>query len=285
MENNIHSPYNILDADIICEHKMARIDPAEAITLHNHDGYEVVFFLGGDASILVESEEKKLERGDMILIPPYIVHGVRIVEVEKYERIVLNFRPHILNEIEDEETDLASYFHSEANRKFSLLSVSAARVPEIIDLMDRLEASLHQKQIGQNILSKALLAEFMVFVANYTQRHTVPEYDNIMMPTVKKIFDYIDQNATSELTVESIAESLHHNSDYLGHIFKVTTGGSLKYYINAKKIAMAQQLLREGNPPVDVCFMLGFSNYSSFSRCFSKHVGRSPKQYIMWLRQ
>lgn len=85
----------------------------------------------------------------------------------------------------------------------------------------------------------------------------------------------------AQMSVDIVARELHHNRDYLNRIFQEATGGSLKYYINAKRIATAQQLLRDGYAPYDVCFMLSFNNYSSFSRCFSQHIGLSPKQYAL----
>ncbi|MDD3141860.1 MAG: AraC family transcriptional regulator [Lachnospiraceae bacterium] len=284
MNKDLHCPYSILDTDILCEHKSARIEQPNTTTLHNHDGYELLFFIAGDAGIFVESEEKKMERGDLILIPPYTFHGIRVANIEQYERIVLNFRPHVLEEAGDDETDFVSFFQSEGNNKLNLISLTNNHINEIVDLLDNLEKSLHRTQFGHTVLSKAYLAEFLVIIANYSNRHPSTEYENIMSPTVKKIFEYIDENIYSELSVEILAHNLHHNSDYLGRIFKNTTGGSLKYFINAKKIAHAQQLLREGYSPCDVCFMLCFNNYSSFSRCFSKHIGLSPKQYVMSLR-
>ena len=51
------------------------------------------------------------------------------------------------------------------------------------------------------------------------------------------------------------------------------------FYINAKKIVLAQKLLLQNYSPYDVCFMVGYNNYSSFSRRFSKQIGTSPKQF------
>lgn len=46
-----------------------------------------------------------------------------------------------------------------------------------------------------------------------------------------------------------------------------------------KRAPQAKKLLRMGKPPIDVCFLCGFNNYSNFSRTFSKHLKLSPKQY------
>lgn len=284
MNRDLHCPYSILNADILCEHKSARIEEPNTSTLHNHDGYEMLLFLNGEASIFVESEEKKLSRGDFVIIPPYAFHGIRVANIEQYERVVLNLRPHVLAEVGDEKTDFTACLTPDEG-KFCLVSFAEQDLEQVIMLFARLENSLFKKQFGHSVLSKAYLTEFLVELSHFTTHQSASDYENIMSPTVRKIFDYIDENIRNELSVEIIAHKLHHNSDYLGRVFKDATGGSLKYYINAKKIALAQQLLREGYPPYDVCFMLCFNNYSSFSRCFSRHIGLSPKQYLSSIRR
>lgn len=281
MNKDLHCPYSILSSDIICEHKTARIVQPNTVTLHNHDGYELILFLNGNVNIFVESEETKLVRGNLIIIPPYYFHGMRVANIDQYERIVLNLRPEILHQISDKETDFEATLHTYCGKKLNLISLTEKQLTEIISLLGNLEQTLNCTSFGHGALSRAYLIEFFVALADYTEYHFASEYKNTMSPVVKKIFRYIDANLYNELNVRIIAEALHHNSDYLGRVFKNATGGSLKYYINAKKIAVAQQLLRDGYPPFDVCFMLCFNNYSSFSRCFSKHIGLSPKQYAL----
>lgn len=285
INKDLHCPYSILNSDIICEHKSARIEHPNTTTLHNHDGYELLLFLNGNANILVESEELKLQYGDLIIIPPYYYHGIRVTDINEYERVVINIRSNVLNDLGDEDTSLTNVFQPEKNKKFILISLDDKHVKEVLYILEKLERSLNQKIFGHSVLSKAYLTEFLVNVANLMKRSSSTEYENIMSPTVKKIFEYIDANIYNELSVQSVAANLHHNSDYLGRVFKEATGSSLKYYINGKKIALAQKLLREGNSPYDVCFMLSFNNYSSFSRCFFEHTQISPKQYVMSLRK
>ena len=283
MNKSLHCPYSILNADIICEHKIADLDEPVPATLHNHDGYEMVLFLNGDAKIIVESEEKKLEQGELVIIPPYSFHGIKVTDIDKYERIVLNFRTRILERLFGEEIDLTILTNTKKN-KLNIFTLKENALSETKNLLCRLSEAIDSSSYGHNALAKAYLTEFLVMILNYADRSKAPAYKNNMPEAVKNTFKYIEDNIYNELTVEGIAKALHHNSAYLGRLFREATGSSLKYYINGKKIALAQQLLREGNGPCDVCFMLGFKNYSSFSRCFSKHITMSPKQYMTAMR-
>lgn len=281
MKKDLHCSYSILDRNIICEHKTAGINMPSTVTLHNHDGYEILLFLHGDVSIFIESEEKKLERGDLVFISPYAFHGINLADIDNYERVVINIRQNYLQELNDKDTDLSVCFNQVPSTRLNLAHLNEEAIQQFVSFAVKLENSLLNEQYGHTILAKSYLCELLVFIYQHTSISTTPIYVNTMPSIVSKIFTYIEKNLTSTITVESLAQQLHHNSDYLNRAFKTTTGDSLKHYINAKKISLAQQYLHQGYSPYDVCFMIGFNNYSSFSRNFSKQIGQSPKQYQM----
>ena len=49
---------------------------------HSHDYFEFYFFLGGDVSITIANKKQKLEKGDMILLPPGVKHYITISNPE-----------------------------------------------------------------------------------------------------------------------------------------------------------------------------------------------------------
>ena len=98
----------------------------------------------------------------------------------------------------------------------------------------------------------------------------------MLMPgMIARAISYINEN----LSLPAIARQLHHNVDYVSRYIKAVTGTTLQQFIIAKRITLAQQYLRKGNPLCDACYLSGFGNYSHFSRCFTEHTGMSPKQY------
>lgn len=274
------SPCNILDRNVNCEHKLAKIDIPSTITLHNHDGYEIILFLGGeDVQFFVESDGKTLERGDLIFINSYSFHGLTMADVSRYERVVINIRESYLQSLNDSDTDLSLCFHRMPSKRLNLIHLDELEIERYLSIANKLEKAIFMQNYGHTILARAFLSELMVMANQYAETFHTPLYANTMPPVVRKIFEFVENNITSDITVENLAAQFHHNSDYLSRSFKAATGSSLKHFIIAKKITLAQQYLRQGYPPYDVCFLIGYKNYSSFSRCFSEQVGLSPKQY------
>lgn len=279
MKKEYNNPYSFIDGKLICEHKFARTEIYSTPTLHNHNGYEIILFLAGDVTLYVESDAKKMERGDLILISPYSFHGIMLTDLDSYERITINIREDYMPLLCDKDTDLTTCFNQKSSNRINFLRLDEEAIARYFDIATRLEATIKGKGYAHKLLQRAYITELMAMINLHMATYETPTYHNILPPLVTNIYEIIDANLTRDLTVEEIGQQLHHNSDYLNRAFKAATGNSLKHYITSKKISLAQQYLAQGHSPYDVCFMVGYNNYSTFSRCFTERIGVSPKKF------
>lgn len=91
---------------------------------------------------------------------------------------------------------------------------------------------------------------------------------------------YIDQHYKEYITVAGIAESIGTSPSYLSRIFKETTGHTIIYTINQKKIEQAKEYLLHTDMKIyEIADALGFENVTYFSHFFKKHTGISPKDF------
>lgn len=286
MQKDYYCSYSILDTDVICEHKLADLHLPSSNKLHNHDGYEILLFLGGKhIAFYVCSERKELVRGDLILIDSYTFHGLDAMELFNYERVVINIEECCLKKISTQNTDLSYCFHQSSPNTINLIHLNESEISQFLSISSKLEHVIKEKHYGHDILKYAFLSELMVYINALHPSAIAPSSFSTMPKIVSNTFTYIEKNLATDITVDKIAKSLHHNSDYISRSFKEATGYTLKHYLLAKRIALAQKQLRQGLSPYDVCFCIGFNNYSSFSRAFSKQIGCSPKQYQLMYRE
>ncbi|WP_138750757.1 response regulator transcription factor [Paenibacillus sinopodophylli] len=97
---------------------------------------------------------------------------------------------------------------------------------------------------------------------------------------VDKTKDYIHQHLSEEITMVDIANNVHLNADYLTRIFKKEVGVSISKYMINMKIEKAKELLENTDKSIgDIAMIVGYYNYSSFNRIFTKDVGMSPQEY------
>lgn len=97
---------------------------------------------------------------------------------------------------------------------------------------------------------------------------------------VTQTCDYITSHITQPLTVESVAEALQYNKNYLSRMMSQYCGISLKEYISKEKLAVAKRLLTTSNYSIQqIAEYLGYEDSNLFTKFFKYHANMSPGQY------
>lgn len=111
--------------------------------------------------------------------------------------------------------------------------------------------------------------------------------ENLTLNTLDKDFlhsaiKYIRDNMSNpELTVEMLAEQLASSRSQVYRKIKSLTGQSANEMIRKIRLDMAKKLLQEENMNVnEICYQVGFSSPSYFTKCFKEEFGESPSNYL-----
>jgi two-component system, response regulator YesN len=101
------------------------------------------------------------------------------------------------------------------------------------------------------------------------------KYSNL----INSVITYLEKNYSDRnLSLQLLSEHMFVNTAYLGRIFKSETGQYFTDYLSNIRIKKAIDFLRDTNyKVVEICEMVGFSNYSYFYTIFKKATGMSPK--------
>ena len=97
---------------------------------------------------------------------------------------------------------------------------------------------------------------------------------------IDKAKKYVQEHYKEDITRNDVSASVFITPDYLGKIFKVEMGISIKEYINYYRIEKAKELLK--NPKVSISMVateVGFDNFSYFSTIFKKFTNTSPQAF------
>ncbi len=114
--------------------------------------------------------------------------------------------------------------------------------------------------------------KYCLLVKNYAN----PTYSR----QTKELIDYIRLHLEEELSLNYLAEYFHKNASALSHSFSKDTGLSLTKYIQQARIREALRLFNTTDFSVsDVAIMVGYQDFSYFSKLFSGQVGMSPREY------
>ncbi len=91
---------------------------------------------------------------------------------------------------------------------------------------------------------------------------------------------YINQNISSQLTVDKIAKSVNLSKYYYCRIFKEAMGTTVMDYVLNTRLTLAKELLMSTQKSVSkISETCGFETLSCFCHQFKKHVGTSALNY------
>ncbi|SFU35978.1 helix-turn-helix transcriptional regulator [Halomonas korlensis] len=97
---------------------------------------------------------------------------------------------------------------------------------------------------------------------------------------IDRAITFIDKNLHRKIAQSEVADSCHLSTFQFSRLFKRLTGSTFQDYVLHRRITEAKRLL--ANPRVsitDVCFTVGFSDLSYFTRTFQRYVGQPPSRY------
>lgn len=89
---------------------------------------------------------------------------------------------------------------------------------------------------------------------------------------------YINDNLYTAIEPIDVSNHCDVSRKYLGNVFKKETGDTLNDFINKAKTEKATKFIKDFQYPlIDVSTMLGFKDYSNFSKIFKKFKNATPE--------
>ena len=109
-----------------------------------------------------------------------------------------------------------------------------------------------------------------------TDKEILADYKN----RINRVFEFIDQNLESDLSLNAVSEIAFFSPFHFHRIFKFVTEETLNEYVRRRRIEKsASELLHKNITTAEIAHKYGFSDNSSYSRAFKKYFGVSPTEF------
>ena len=239
------------------------------VTAHWHEEAEFTRIEKGSCTYQIHLETYEVEEGDLIFIPPAVLHAIS-------------------NEKEECMQSETYVFHMD------FLGAKAADIPPCVikkgqplyekaaELFENINAEYDKKTPGYEIVIKSYLLQFVAVLIPYCTRNT--EADAILTEHAKKlkeVLSYINAHYMEELTISGLAGICFFSEYYFMRFFKKYMGMSCVQYIKNVRLERAADQFENGETnTLEVALACGFSNLSYFHREFKKKYGMTPKRFI-----
>lgn len=101
-----------------------------------------------------------------------------------------------------------------------------------------------------------------------------------LSPTQIKIMRYIEENYTSQISLQTLSEHFSLSKQYIMRLFREQLGMTVTHYINEVKLRKSLELLTFHSLSVsEVAYAVGFSSLYYFDRVFKKTYSLTPGEY------
>ena len=254
----------------------------EGVAVHQHDFYEVYFFISGNVEYNVEGKSYLLKKGDIMLINPLELHQPRIAPDQNvYERIVLWINKNYLSRLCTNTTSLSQCFDNTNPQHTNLLRLSKAQQSYFSTKLRELLEESNNKDYGSDLASQAILTRFLVELNRLTlSMDKKIESDKSSSDLIPDILSFINQHYCEKISLSTIADEFFISKYYLSHAFNDAVGTSVNRYITLKRLINAKQMLSSGIKPTTAAIHCGFNDYAGFYRAFTAEYGITPKEFV-----
>lgn len=97
---------------------------------------------------------------------------------------------------------------------------------------------------------------------------------------IQQVRNYLEENFSSQISLDQLAEIFYINKYYLTRIYKETYQQTINQTLTQLRITKAKELLRYSElSMVEIAVSCGFQDASYFSKVFKKIEGESPQKY------
>ena len=251
------------------------------IGFHFHDFHKILVLMKGNVSYCVEGRTYDLQADDIVFVPAGEVHRPVLHDTAIYERIIIYISKDYLNTYRTDNYDLAQCLIEAHQKQSHVLRVPAFGTTKLGQIVRELEQSLDSNEYANELYHNLLFLEFMIQL-NRVAIHDGIEYLSNSSSNKKMIdvIDYLNEHLTDDLSIDFLAETFYLSRYHLMHAFKEETGYTIGNYLSTKRLLLARDRIRQGEPITNVCYECGFRNYSTFSRAYKKNFGCSPREQL-----
>lgn len=257
-----------------------------SVNSHWHKEMEIVYIEEGEFELIVNMNSFKLSKGQCICINSGEIHSIDSIGDNTSIHHAIVFDPSILSS--------SQYDYCQINYIDPLLKgiikfpttideeskFGAQFINEVLDLINCYKS----KKTGYHLSTKSYFFKILCLLVEENKLINndgfISKSKDYKLELIKKVFKYINENYSNKIYIEDLASQVNMNTQYFCRFFKSVTGKTPVDYINHHRIEnAAKMLVTSDNKIMDICFSVGFDNFSYFIKTFKQHKGCTPSQY------
>ncbi len=243
---------------------------------HYHDSYEVYLQLEGKRYIFYDNVCYTMERGDLAVFPPFVIHYAQSREADYYERYVLNVREETLNTILSTREN-----HMLLGKlKAGIVRLTEEQTQSLYAHFVRVEEYTEKAGFLAEKLTLSAVLQLLMYVVECKKENVQENKENKIPGQIIRAINYVNHNYKEDLSLDRIAEEINMSKYHFCRTFKNATGATVAEYLNNVRLTKVHSLLVNSDMSVgEIAGETGFGDTVNLSRNFKKVYGVSPAKF------
>ncbi len=235
-----------------------------------HKNIEICKVVSGNIEMTINNQTFLVSPGDMVIINSGEIHRfemrseVCIVDICTFDPLILyNFG-----------TDYSiTKTHIKANE------IAECGIEEqISDCFNNLFSEKNNGDSSSKIIMQADILKIYGLLSRNFQEEKKDEASLSKLNSFHKIIEYISDNYSEEITLESLSKKFNYSTVYISSSFSTCAGVNFKYYLDNVRVSKSIEFLNETTLTISqIALNCGFSNIRTFNNVFKKITGSTPK--------
>ncbi|VYU58630.1 helix-turn-helix domain-containing protein [Clostridium tertium] len=272
---------------VIKESRFTTIPP------HHHKDMEINYVYEGTCTFLINNKEITLNKGDLCILNPDVIHSATSYKCENDIIINIVFKKDFFNSVflsrlsnkgiiskflfnsisRNQRKDKYLIFHTTNNLKFH--TVMQLLLCEYFD----------PSSCYPELIQTYVTAMFLELINSIYDPDTLINNENSSYDRIIKYLNYIEINYKN-CSLEDLAYEFGYNPNYISNILKDNIGYSFSELKSLQQITEAAFLLANSDKSInDIIYKVGCSNINYFYKKFKKVFHMTPKEYRLSIKK
>ncbi len=252
----------------------------EDYPIHWHSATEIIMPIENTYSVTMNKTQYSLKEGDILIIPPGELHELYAPPTGK--RIIFLFDFTLVSNLKGFSSILPVITQPRL--------ITKELCPDIYEEEKELLLKIAQEYHESNTLWEATIYSMIIQMFVLIGRNHIDSGG--LFPDVRtnkqkeyiekfnKIFEFIDNNYTEDISLETVADVAGFSKFHFSRLFKQFTDTSFYDYLNLRRIKAAENLLLDPSLPItEIALQSGFSSISTFNRVFKTFKKCTPSEF------
>ncbi|GAB3481913.1 helix-turn-helix domain-containing protein [Marinomonas epiphytica] len=233
---------------------------------HYHLDYHFGLFIDGKQSFNAQGTKHKAGKGDIVIMPPDVLHDGRSLEEEGYKSCVFSVEPSWLTEQDFADKSIGIHFTTEIIHDKHLFN----KLFYSYQLLSKSELS----QLEKDCLP---YETFAAIIQRYSKKPISDEF-KLGDKNIRQLREFLIAHLSEPITLRELADLCGLSTSQFQRHFKNKMGITPYAWLSRLRLEQSLYLIKACIPCVEVALQVGFFDQAHFSKAFKRAFGIPPSK-------